>query len=336
MGTKTSKFRTLTQKYSVTLGKKKPKAPKKLAVKDFREKIENILLNKHTQILLSGLNRCLPTSKADHTFKKALENNQIKTKSDLIKYIKLHDEQSKKGLKKEQQSHFTNTLHYIAKKINLEKAPSKSHEKNRHNWRIRKLLSSITNIKKKQLKNDKSSSIKTASSKETTQPKVDLPTKLCSIMLNASSKTAELKLLNGHSLLKKHEDLASGNRGLRSLVTAIYGLKKLPQDDEVKSLNHEGMLILNKEIAGIAFQQWGTPQGSANDFLQGIKESLSKENNTAEMTEVEKAEVTAAKEKLEEACNDLKSLLPDIDKLAEKVRAFMEKRQNELIRIKAQ
>ena len=46
------------------------------------------------------------------------------------------------------------------------------------------------------------------------------------------------------------------------------------------------------------------------------------------MTETEKAEVTAAKKKLEEACNDLKSLLLDIDKLAEKVRVYMEKRQN--------
>ncbi|MCY4328941.1 MAG: hypothetical protein OXC48_02475, partial [Endozoicomonadaceae bacterium] len=219
---------------------------------------------------------------------------------------------------------------YIANKINLEKAPSKSHEKNRHNWGIRKLLSSITNIVKKRLKNDKSSSVKTASSKQTAQPNTtDLSVELlCSIILDASSKTAELNLLNGHSLLEKYKDLARGNGALRSLVTAIYGLKKLPQDNEVKSLKHEGMLILNKKIAGIAFQQWGTPQGSVNDFLQGINKSLPKENNTVEMTETEKAEVTAAKKKLEEACNDLKSLLLDIDKLAEKVRVYMEKRQN--------
>ena len=328
MGNKNSRFHNFIQRYSTRFRKKSSKTPEEQVIKGFREKSEHSLLNKHIHVLLYRLKKCTPISRADHTFQKALENDQIKTKSDFIKYFKLHDIQSKNDSKKEEQSPFTNTLHDIAKKINLEKAPPKLHEKNRHNWGIRKLLSSIANSIRKRLKSDTPSPVKTASSKETTQPKVDLPTKLCSTMLNASSKTAELELLNGHYLLEKHKDLASGNGALRSLVTAIYGLKKLPQDNEVKSLNHEGMLILNKEIAGIAFQQWGTPQGSVNDFLQRIKKSLSKQNNTAEMTETEKAEVTAAKKKLEEACNDLKSLLLDIDKLAEKVRVYMEKRQN--------
>jgi len=222
MGNKTSRFHNFIQKYSAPFRKKSSKTPK-------RKRSEHSLLNKHIHVLLYRLNKCTPISRADHAFQKALENDQIKTKSDFIKYFKLHDIQSKNDSKKndskkEEQSPFTNTLHDIAKKINLEKAPPKLHEKNRHNWSIRKLLSSIANSIRKRLKSDTPSPVKTASSKETTQPKVDL--------------------------------------------------------------------------------------------------------NTAKMTETEKAEVTAAKKKLEEECNDLKSLLLDIDKLSDKVRVYMEKRQN--------
>ena len=78
--------------------------------------------------------------------------------------------------------------------------------------------------------------------------------------LSALDKTSELKSINAEQLRKDHTSLATGNGALRSLVTALSGIR---DGSKVDATSQQAARLLELNLGGIALQQWGTTEQAA-------------------------------------------------------------------------
>ncbi|HHW4403689.1 TPA: ADP-ribosyltransferase [Aeromonas hydrophila] len=82
--------------------------------------------------------------------------------------------------------------------------------------------------------------------------------------LSALDKTSELKSINAEQLRKDHTTLATGNGALRSLVTALSGIR---DGSRVEATSHQAARLLELNLGGIALQQWGTTGRQASEWV---------------------------------------------------------------------
>ena len=85
------------------------------------------------------------------------------------------------------------------------------------------------------------------------------------LTLGGIGKASELTTLTGGALAGEHSRLATGDGALRSLVTALSGIKDGSQ--RADSAN-QAAALLARPLGGIPLQQWGTTGGSASNWLQ--------------------------------------------------------------------
>jgi exoenzyme T len=82
--------------------------------------------------------------------------------------------------------------------------------------------------------------------------------------LSALDKTSELKSINAEQLRKDHTTLATGNGALRSLVTALSGIR---DGSKIEATTHQAARLLELNLGGIALQQWGTTGRQASEWV---------------------------------------------------------------------
>ncbi|MHC6654895.1 hypothetical protein [Aeromonas salmonicida] len=72
--------------------------------------------------------------------------------------------------------------------------------------------------------------------------------------LSGFETASELKSINAEQLRKDHTSLATGNGALRSLVTALSGIR---DGSRIEATSHQAARLLELNLGGIALQQWG-------------------------------------------------------------------------------
>ncbi|MFU7712427.1 ADP-ribosyltransferase [Aeromonas veronii] len=82
--------------------------------------------------------------------------------------------------------------------------------------------------------------------------------------LSALDKTSELKSINAEQLRKDHTTLATGNGALRSLVTALSGIR---DGSKIEATTHQAARLLELNLGGMALQQWGTTGRQASEWV---------------------------------------------------------------------
>ncbi|KAF0662885.1 hypothetical protein L244_28860, partial [Salmonella enterica subsp. enterica serovar Worthington str. BCH-3194] len=82
---------------------------------------------------------------------------------------------------------------------------------------------------------------------------------LLDIALKGLKRTLpQLEQMDGNSLRENFQEMASGNGPLRSLMTNLQNLNKIP---EAKQLNDYVTTLTNIQIGADRFSQWGTCGG---------------------------------------------------------------------------
>lgn len=82
--------------------------------------------------------------------------------------------------------------------------------------------------------------------------------------LSGLDKTGELVDLTPETLASEHTRLATGNGALRSLVTALSGIR---DGSQVEATRRQAALLLEKNLGGIPLQQWGTTGRQASEWV---------------------------------------------------------------------
>ncbi|MBN0056484.1 ADP-ribosyltransferase, partial [Pseudomonas aeruginosa] len=80
--------------------------------------------------------------------------------------------------------------------------------------------------------------------------------------------------LTPEGLAREHSRLASGDWALRSLSTALAGIRAGSQVEESRI---QAGRLLERSIGGIALQQWGTTGGAASQLVLDASPELRRE-----------------------------------------------------------
>nr|1R4T_A Chain A, exoenzyme S [Pseudomonas aeruginosa] len=92
--------------------------------------------------------------------------------------------------------------------------------------------------------------------------------------LKGLDKASELATLTPEGLAREHSRLASGDGALRSLSTALAGIRAGSQVEESRI---QAGRLLERSIGGIALQQWGTTGGAASQLVLDASPELRRE-----------------------------------------------------------
>ena len=82
--------------------------------------------------------------------------------------------------------------------------------------------------------------------------------------LKGLDKASELATLTAERLAKDHTRLASGDGALRSLATALVGIR---DGSLIEASRTQAARLLEQSVGGIALQQWGTAGGAASQHV---------------------------------------------------------------------
>lgn len=92
--------------------------------------------------------------------------------------------------------------------------------------------------------------------------------------LGGLDKASELNNIDAQQLGQEHARLATGNGALRSLATSLNGIKDGSMRQESQTL---AAGLLERPIAGIPLQQWGTVGGKVTELLSSATPELLQE-----------------------------------------------------------
>ncbi|WOX52458.1 ADP-ribosyltransferase [Aeromonas sp. CD] len=92
--------------------------------------------------------------------------------------------------------------------------------------------------------------------------------------LGGLDKASELNNIDAQQLGQEHARLATGNGALRSLATSLNGIKDGSMRQESQTL---AAGLLERSIAGIQLQQWGTVGGKVTELLASATPELLQE-----------------------------------------------------------
>lgn len=84
------------------------------------------------------------------------------------------------------------------------------------------------------------------------------------LTLGGLGKASELATLTAERLAKDHTRLASGDGALRSLATALVGIR---DGSLIEASRTQAARLLEQSVGGIALQQWGTAGGAASQHV---------------------------------------------------------------------
>lgn len=88
---------------------------------------------------------------------------------------------------------------------------------------------------------------------------------LLDIALKGLKRTLpQLEQMDGNSLRENFQEMASGNGPLRSLMTNLQNLNKIP---EAKQLNDYVTTLTNIQVGVARFSQWGTCGGEVERWI---------------------------------------------------------------------
>ena len=110
--------------------------------------------------------------------------------------------------------------------------------------------------------------------------------------LGGLDKASELNKIDAQQLGQEHARLATGNGALRSLATSLNGIKDGSMRQENQTL---AAGLLERPIAGIPLQQWGTVGGKVTELLASatpelLQEAISQLHAVmAEVTDLQRA-----------------------------------------------
>nr|WP_277994452.1 hypothetical protein [Aeromonas encheleia] len=92
--------------------------------------------------------------------------------------------------------------------------------------------------------------------------------------LSGLDKASELNSINAEQLGQDHARLATGNGALRSLATSLIGIRdgSMRQESQTAAAG-----LLERPIAGIPLQQWGTVGGKVTELLASATPELLQE-----------------------------------------------------------
>ncbi|MBM0513770.1 AexT-like T3SS ADP-ribosyltransferase toxin [Aeromonas hydrophila] len=113
--------------------------------------------------------------------------------------------------------------------------------------------------------------------------------------LGGLDKASELNNIDAQQLGQEHARLATGNGALRSLATSLNGIKDGSMRQESQTL---AAGLLERPIAGIPLQQWGTVGGKVTELI-----------------------ASATPEQLQEAMNQLHAVMAEVADLQRAVKA---------------
>lgn len=92
--------------------------------------------------------------------------------------------------------------------------------------------------------------------------------------LKGLDKASELATLTAEGLTRDHSRLASGDGALRSLTTALAGIRAGSQIEDSRT---QAARLLERNVGGIALQQWGTTGGAASQLVLDASPELRRE-----------------------------------------------------------
>ncbi|EIX8174700.1 pathogenicity island 1 effector protein StpP [Salmonella enterica] len=120
---------------------------------------------------------------------------------------------------------------------------------------------------------------------------------LLDIALNGlKSAIPQLEQINGNKLRENFQEMASGSGTLRSLMTNLRNLNKIP---EAKQLNDYAVTLTNIQVGVARFSQWGTSGGEVEKWIGKASSQ----------------ELTQAAKKIQAITNELKNVTTELENI---------------------
>lgn len=120
---------------------------------------------------------------------------------------------------------------------------------------------------------------------------------LLDIALNGlKSAIPQLEQMDGNNLRENFQEMASGSGTLRSLMTNLRNLNKIP---EAKQLNDYAVTLTNIQVGVARFSQWGTSGGEVEKWIGKASSQ----------------ELTQAAKKIQAITNELKNVTTELENI---------------------
>ncbi|EBS8364896.1 pathogenicity island 1 effector protein StpP [Salmonella enterica subsp. diarizonae serovar 50:z:-] len=120
---------------------------------------------------------------------------------------------------------------------------------------------------------------------------------LLDIALNGlKSAIPQLEQIDGNNLRENFQEMASGSGTLRSLMTNLRNLNKIP---EAKQLNDYAVTLINIQVGVARFSQWGTSGGEVEKWIGKASSQ----------------ELTQAAKKIQAITNELKNVTTELENI---------------------
>ncbi|ECG0085378.1 pathogenicity island 1 effector protein StpP [Salmonella enterica] len=120
---------------------------------------------------------------------------------------------------------------------------------------------------------------------------------LLDIALNGlKSAIPQLEQMDGNKLRENFQEMASGSGTLRSLMTNLRNLNKIP---EAKQLNNYAVTLTNIQVGVARFSQWGTSGGEVEKWIGKASSQ----------------ELTQAAKKIQAITNELKNVTTELENI---------------------
>ncbi|EEE2763583.1 pathogenicity island 1 effector protein StpP [Salmonella enterica] len=120
---------------------------------------------------------------------------------------------------------------------------------------------------------------------------------LLDIALNGLKNTIpQLEQMDGNKLRENFQEMASGSGTLRSLMTNLRNLNKIP---EAKQLNDYAVTLTNIQVGVARFSQWGTSGGEVEKWIGKASSQ----------------ELTQAAKKIQAITNELKNVTTELENI---------------------
>ncbi|ECC1693083.1 pathogenicity island 1 effector protein StpP [Salmonella enterica subsp. salamae] len=120
---------------------------------------------------------------------------------------------------------------------------------------------------------------------------------LLDIALNGLKRAIpQLEQVDGNNLRENFQEMASGSGTLRSLMTNLRSLNKIP---EAKQLNDYAVTLTNIQVGAARFSQWGTSGGEVEKWI----------------AKASSQELTQAAKKIHAIANELKNITTELENI---------------------